>query len=106
MFSYKIYEAELLDLNQEVPVHQFVQKDMFLLNFNTGQISLRDDSQLYSSGINMRFSPLNFKADVKVWPCIETQLVRVKNLYNHNPIWGVYERWRNVISQISILKWT
>ncbi len=34
----------------------------------------------------MRFSPVNVKVDLSVWPHFETQLVRGKDIYKLNPI--------------------
>ena len=34
----------------------------------------------------MRYSPVNVKADLSVWPHFETQLVRGVDRYNLNPI--------------------
>jgi hypothetical protein len=34
----------------------------------------------------MRYSPVDVKADLSVWPHFETQLVRGKDVFQHNPI--------------------
>ena len=95
MFDHKINKAKNLALNQEVSTDQFDESNVVSLNLKAGEISLHDDGLLHGSeanksnrrrcGVTMRFSPVDVKADLSVWPHFETQLVRGKDIYNHNP---------------------
>ena len=66
------------------------------LNLKAGEISLHNDALLHGSepnisnnrrcGLTMRFSPVNVKADLSIWPHFEGQLVRGIDNYKLNPI--------------------
>ena len=96
MFNHHVNKANHLALDQEVSKDQFDKCDVISLNLKAGQISLHDDGLLHGSeannssrrrcGITMRYSPVNVKADLSVWPHFETQLVRGKDAFKHNPI--------------------
>ena len=96
MFNHHINKAEHLALNQEVSKDQFSKKDVVSLNLKAGEISLHDDGLLHGSeannsdrmrcGITMRYSPINVKADLSVWPHFEAQLVKEHDILQYNPI--------------------
>jgi len=96
VFNHHINKAKNLALNQEVSDDQFNHSDVVSLNLKAGEISLHDDGLLHGSeannsdrrrcGITMRYSPVDVKADLSVWPHFETQLVRGKDVFQHNPI--------------------
>ena len=66
------------------------------MNLKAGEISLHNDALLHGSepnisnyrrcGLTMRFSPVNVKADLSIWPHFEGQLVRGIDNYKLNPI--------------------
>ena len=95
MFKHHVNEAKNLALNQQVSDEQFNHNDIVSLNLKAGEISLHDDGLLHGSeannsdrrrcGITMRYSPVDVKADLSVWPHFETQLVRGKDTFKHNP---------------------
>ena len=96
IFNHHINKAKNLVLNQEVSDDQFDHSDIVSLNLKAGEISLHDDGLLHGSeannsnrrrcGITMRYSPVDVKADLSIWPHFETQLVRGKDVFQHNPI--------------------
>ena len=96
MFKHHTNDAKNLVLDQEVSDDQINKDDIVSLNLKVGQISLHDDGLLHGSlpnnsnrrrcGITMRFSPVNVKADLSIWPHFETQLVRGNDTYKLNPI--------------------
>ncbi len=81
---------------QEVSNDQIKQDDIISLNLKAGEISLHNDALLHGSepnisnyrrcGLTMRFSPVNVKADLSIWPHFEGQLVRGIDNYKLNPI--------------------
>ncbi len=96
MFKHHTNQAKNLVLDQEVSNEQINKDEIISLNLKVGQISIHDDGLLHGSlanksnrrrcGVTMRFSPVNVKADLSVWPHFETQLVRGKDHYKLNPI--------------------
>ena len=66
------------------------------LNLKAGEISLHNDGLLHGSdanysqrrrcGVTMRFSPVNVKVDLSIWPHFEGQLVRGIDKFKLNPI--------------------
>ena len=66
------------------------------MNLKAGQISLHNDGLLHGSeanhsnrrrcGVTIRFSPVNVKADLSIWPHFEVQLVRGIHNFKLNPI--------------------
>ena len=83
-------------MDQEVSKDQIKEENIVSLNLKAGEISLHDDGLLHGSeannssrrrcGITMRFSPVNVKADLSIWPHFESQLIRGIDNYNLNPI--------------------
>ena len=96
MFNHHQNDAKHLALNQEVSTDQFNANDIISLNLKAGEISLHDDGLLHGSeanesdrrrcGITLRYSPVEVKADLSVWPHFETQLVRGNDKFCYNPI--------------------
>ena len=96
LFKHHTNSDHKLVLNQEVSEDQINKNDIISLNLKAGEISLHDDGLLHGSlpnnsnrrrcGVTMRYSPVNVKADLSVWPHFETQLVRGVDRYNLNPI--------------------
>ena len=96
IFNHQTNKASNLVLDQEVSKDQIKEENIVSLNLKAGEISLHDDGLLHGSeannsnrrrcGITMRFSPVNVKADLSVWPHFETQLARGVDNYCHNPI--------------------
>ena len=95
-FMHHTNKASNLVLDQEVYNDQIKQDDIISLNLKAGEISLHNDALLHGSetnisnnrrcGLTMRFSPVNVKADLSVWPHFEGQLVRGIDIYKLNPI--------------------
>lgn len=95
-YEHHMNNAKHLALDQEVSEAQFAHEDIVSLNLKAGQISLHNDGLLHGSGANhserrrcgmtMRFSPIDVKADLSVWPHFESQLARGEDLFQHNPI--------------------
>ena len=77
---------------------QIKQDDIISLNLKAGEISLHNDALLHGSepnisskrrcGLTMRFSPVNVKADLSIWPHFEGQLVRGVDDYKLNSCLG------------------
>ena len=96
VFNHHTNKANNLVLDQEVSEDQIKKENIVSLNLKVGQISLHDDGLLHGSdvnksnrrrcGITMRFSPIEVKADLSIWPHFETQLVRGKDFLKHNPV--------------------
>jgi len=95
-FKHHTNKAQNLVLDQEVSNDQIKQDDIISLNLKAGEISLHNDALLHGSepnisnyrrcGLTMRFSPVNVKADLSIWPHFEGQLVRGIDNYKLNPI--------------------
>ena len=95
-FKHHTNKAQNLVLDQEVSYDQIKQDDIISLNLKAGEISLHNDALLHGSepnisskrrcGLTMRFSPVNVKADLSIWPHFEGQLVRGVDDYKLNPI--------------------
>ena len=96
MFKHHTNKASNLVLDQEVSNDQIKEEDIISLNLKAGEISLHNDALLHGSeannsnkrrcGVTMRFSPVNVKADLSIWPHFEGQLVRGVDEYKLNPI--------------------
>ena len=96
MFKHHTNKASNLVLDQEVSNDQIKKEDIISLNLKAGEISLHNDALLHGSeannsnkrrcGVTMRFSPVNVKADLSIWPHFEGQLVRGVDEYKLNPI--------------------
>ena len=96
MFNHQTNKASNLVLDQEVSKDQIKEENIVSLILKAGEISLHDDGLLHGSeannssrrrcGITMRFSPVNVKADLSIWPHFESQLIRGIDNYNLNPI--------------------
>ena len=96
MFKHHTNKASNLVLDQEVSFDQIKQEDIVSLNLKAGQISLHNDGLLHGSdanysqrrrcGVTMRFSPVNVKVDLSIWPHFEGQLVRGRDEFKLNPI--------------------
>ena len=94
-FKHHTNKAQNLVLDQEVSNDQIKQDDIISLNLKAGEISLHNDALLHGSepnisnyrrcGLTMRFSPVNVKADLSIWPHFEGQLVRGIDNYKLNP---------------------
>ena len=94
-FKHHTNKAQNLILDQEVSNDQIKQDDIISLNLKAGEISLHNDALLHGSepnisnnrrcGLTMRFSPVNVKADLSIWPHFEGQLVRGIDNYKLNP---------------------
>ena len=95
-FKHHTNKAQNLVLDQEVSNDQIKQDDIISLNLKAGEISLHNDALLHGSepntssnrrcGLTMRFSPVNVKANLSIWPHFEVQLVRGIDDYKLNPI--------------------
>lgn len=95
-YRHHVNNAKHLALDQEVLEEQFADEDIVSLNLKAGQISLHNDGLLHGSGANhsdrrrcgltMRFSPVDVKADLSVWPHFESQLARGSDAFQHNPV--------------------
>lgn len=95
MFKHITNKASNLVLNQEVSIDQIKKEDIVSLNLKGGEISLHNDGLLHGSdpnksnnrrcGVTMRFSPVDVKVDLSVWPHFEGQLVRGTDPYELNP---------------------
>tara|TARA_B100000003_G_scaffold49366_1_gene43359 strand:- start:10018 stop:10833 length:816 start_codon:yes stop_codon:yes gene_type:complete len=95
-FKHHTNKAQNLVLDKEVSNDQIKQDDIISLNLKAGEISLHNDALLHGSepnisnyrrcGLTMRFSPVNVKADLSIWPHFEGQLVRGIDNYKLNPI--------------------
>lgn len=96
MFNHQTNGSKNLVLDQEVSQDQININNVVSLNLKAGEISLHNDALLHGSdanksnkrrcGVTMRFSPVNVKADLSIWPHFEGQLVRGVDEYKLNPI--------------------
>ena len=96
MFKHQTNSSKNLVLDQEVSQDQININNVVSLNLKAGEISLHNDALLHGSdantsdkrrcGVTMRFSPVNVKADLSIWPHFEGQLVRGIDEYKLNPI--------------------
>ena len=96
MFKHQTNSSKNLVLDQEVSQDQININNVVSLNLKAGEISLHNDALLHGSdantsdkrrcGVTMRFSPVNVKADLSIWPNFEGQLVRGIDEYKLNPI--------------------
>ena len=96
MFEHRTNKASNLVLDQEVSIDQIKQEHIVSLNLKAGEISLHNDGLLHGSdannserrrcGVTMRFSPVNVKVDLSIWPHFEGQLVRGRDEFKLNPI--------------------
>ena len=96
MFEHRTNNASNLVLDQEVSIDQIKQEHIVSLNLKAGEISLHNDGLLHGSdannserrrcGVTMRFSPVNVKVDLSIWPHFEGQLVRGRDKFKLNPI--------------------
>ena len=96
MFEHRTNKASNLVLDQEVSIDQIKQEHIVSLNLKAGEISLHNDGLLHGSdannsekrrcGVTMRFSPVNVKVDLSIWPHFEGQLVRGQDEFKLNPI--------------------
>ena len=82
-------------LGQEIDADQVDLSQAVTLELKTGEISLHDEALAHGSGPNqgdtpravltMRFSPIEVKADLGVWPTFESSMARGVDRYQHNP---------------------
>ena len=82
-------------LGQEIDADRIDETQAVAIELKAGEISLHDEALAHGSGPNrgdtpravltMRFSPVEVKADLRVWPTFESSMARGVDRYQHNP---------------------
>ena len=96
IYTHKINKDKNYLLDQEVSEDQIDKNKIIFMNLKAGEMSLHTDALLHGSdannsnrprcGIVLRFSPIDVKADLSVWPYFSVQLLRGTDKLNLNPV--------------------